>query len=165
MHGVEGVSKKIDAGFQLGSRDAQWERIRKEQGMDVHINYLAVLVAAIIGFGIGGPWYGFFSKPWMAAIGKTEAELQRGNAALAYSAAFAASFMAAYALALIIGLAQAHTLLQGMFIGLWTWVGFVAGPNLATYLFSRWPRELYLINNGYHFVSLIVMGAILGAWT
>jgi len=133
--------------------------------MNVDINYLAVLVAAIIAFGIGGPWYGFSSKPWMAAIGKTEAELQRGNPAVSYGAAFAASLMTAYVLALIIGLAQANTLLQGVAIGLWAWVGFVAGPNLATYLFSRWPRELYLINNGYQLVSLLVMGGILGAWT
>jgi hypothetical protein len=132
--------------------------------MDVPINYLAVLVAAFVGFGIGGPWYGFFSKPWLAAIGKTEAEVKRGNAAIAYGGAFAASLMTAYALALLIGLAQAKTGVHGALLGLWAWVGFVAAPNLPTYLFSRWPRELFFINNGYHFVTLLIMGAILGAW-
>jgi hypothetical protein len=133
--------------------------------MNVEINYLAVLVAAIIAFGIGGLWYGVFSRPWTAATGKTEAELQLGNPAVSYGAAFAASLMTAYVLALIISLAQANTLLHGVAIGLWVWVGFVAGPNLPTYLFARWPRELYLINNGYQLVSLLVMGAILGVWT
>lgn len=51
--------------------------------MNVYINYLAVLVAAIVGFGIGGPWYGFFARPWLAAIGKTEAEVKSGNASSA----------------------------------------------------------------------------------
>ena len=69
--------------------------------MNVPINYLAVLVAAVVGFGIGGPWYSFFSRPWLAAIGKTEAEVKRGNAAIAYGGAFAASLMTAYALALL----------------------------------------------------------------
>jgi hypothetical protein len=133
--------------------------------MNVHVNYLAVLVSAVVGFGIGGPWYGFFSRSWLAAIGKTEEEIKGGNAAIAYIGAFAASLMTAYALALLIGLAQANTPAQGGLLGLWAWVGFVAAPNLPTYLFSRWPRELFFINNGYHFVTLLIMGAILGAWT
>jgi hypothetical protein len=133
--------------------------------MSVDINYLAVLVAAIVGFGIGGPWYGFFATPWLAAIGKTEVEVKSGNSVIAYSGAFAASFMTAYALALFIGVAHANTSLLGALIGLWAWVGFVAAPNLPTYLFSRWPRELFLINNGYHLVTFLIMGMILGAWT
>jgi len=132
--------------------------------MDVPINYLAVLVAAVVGFGIGGAWYSVFSKPWLAAIGKTQAEVKQGNAAIAYGGAFAAALMAAFALALLIGLAQANTGVHGALLGLWAWVGFVAAPNLSTYLFSRWPRELFFINNGYHFVTLLIMGAILGAW-
>jgi hypothetical protein len=132
--------------------------------MDLRINYVAVLVAAIVGFGIGGPWYGFFARTWLAAIGKTEAEVKTGNSAIAYSGAFAASLMTAYVLALFISFAQSNTLLQGALIGLWVWVGFVAAPNLPTYLFSRWPRELFFINNGYHLMTLLTMGAILGAW-
>ena len=133
--------------------------------MNVPVNYLAVLVAALIGFGVGGPWYSVFSRSWLAAIGKTEAEVKGGNAVIAYSGAFAASLMTAYALALIVGLSQAHTAVHGALLGLWAWVGFVAAPNLPAYLFSRWPRELFFINNGYHFVALLIMGAILGAWT
>jgi hypothetical protein len=132
--------------------------------MNVEINYLAVLVAALIGFGLGGPWYNFFAKPWMAAVGKTEAELKSGNQISAYAGAAVASLMVAYALALFIGFTQANTVVQGILVGLWAWVGFVAAPNLPTYLFSRWPRELYFINNGYHLVSLVVMAAILAVW-
>jgi hypothetical protein len=132
--------------------------------MNVEINYLAVLVAALIGFGLGGPWYNFFAKPWMAAVGKTEAELKSGNQIFAYAGAAVASLMVAYALALFIGFTQANTVVQGILVGLWAWVGFVAAPNLPTYLFSRWPRELYFINNGYHLVSLVVMAAILAVW-
>src|SRR5438067_13811430 len=114
--------------------------------MEVQINYEAVLIAAIIGFGIGGPWYTFFSKPWMAAIGKTEEQLKRTNMVYAYGGAFAGSLMTAYALALFIDFTQAYTIQSGALIGLWAWVGFVAAPNLPTYIFARWPRELYLIN-------------------
>ena len=35
------------------------------------INYLAVLVAAAVGFGVGGVWYRLLARPWMAAHGFT----------------------------------------------------------------------------------------------
>jgi hypothetical protein len=131
--------------------------------MEIHLNYLAVLGAAVVGFVIGGLWYSpaLFGPRWMRAVGKSETELKQGNAALAYIGAFVAAFMMAYVLGLFLAFAQAKTLLQGAEIALWVWVGFVAAPTLSNYLFSRWPRDLYLINNGYYLVSLLVMGAIL----
>lgn len=39
----------------------------------MHINYLAVLVAAVLNMAIGALWYSpvLFAKPWMKAIGKS----------------------------------------------------------------------------------------------
>ena len=39
------------------------------------INYLAVLIAAAAGFGVGMPWYMAFAKPWMAANGLTKEKM------------------------------------------------------------------------------------------
>jgi len=135
--------------------------------MSVHINYLAVLVVAIITFIIGGLWYSpaLFGPRWMLAVGKSEQDLKRTNMGVAYTGAFVSAVMMAYVLALFIGFTQAKTILSGAGIGLWAWVGFVAAPKLSNYLFSGWSRDLYLINNGYHLVSLLVMGAILAVWT
>ena len=84
---------------------------------------------------------------------------------IALIGAFVAALMMAYVLAIFIGFAQAKTIFQGVTIGLWSWVGFVAAPTLSNYLFSGWSRDLYLINNSYYLVSLLVMGAVLAMWT
>ena len=135
--------------------------------MNITINYLAVLIAAVITFVIGGLWYSpaMFGRRWMMAVGKTEEECKKGNRSVALIGAFVAALMMAYVLAIFIGFAQAQTILQGVTIGLWSWVGFVAAPTLSNYLFSGWPRDLYLINNTYYLVSLLVMGALLAMWT
>jgi hypothetical protein len=135
--------------------------------MDIHINYVAVLIAAVVSFVLGGIWYSpaLFGARWMRAIGKSEAQLKQGNVALAYVGAFAAALMMAFVLALFIGFAQAKTVLQGAEIALWAWVGFVGAPTLSNYLFSGWPRDLYFINNGYYLVSLLLMGGLLAVWT
>ncbi len=36
--------------------------------------------------------------------------------------------------------------------------------NLETVIFEQRPLGLYLINNGYHLVGLLGMGALLAVW-
>lgn len=135
--------------------------------MRVEINYIVVLIVAVVNYVIGAIWYSpaLFGPRWMLAVGKSEQDLKRTNMGVAYAGAFISAVMMAYVLALFIGFAQAKTILSGAGIGLWAWVGFVAAPKLSNYLFSSWPRDLYLINNGYQLVSLLVMGALLAVWT
>jgi hypothetical protein len=135
--------------------------------MDITINYLAVIAAAVVSFVLGGIWYSpvLFGPRWMRAIGKSEAEFKQGNVAFAYVGAFVAGLAMAYVLALFLALAQAKTLPQAAWVALWAWIGFMATPTLSNYLFSGWSRDLYLINNGYSLISLLIMGGILATWT
>ena len=44
------------------------------------ISIIAVIVAAVAAFGVGAVWYAaLFPKQWLAAIGKTEAEIDRAS--------------------------------------------------------------------------------------
>ena len=43
------------------------------------INYIAVVVAAVAGFAVGMAWYGVLGTRWMAALGKSKAELMPDN--------------------------------------------------------------------------------------
>lgn len=46
------------------------------------INWLAVLAASLVGFGVGFLWYGpLFGKVWMAESGMTEEKVAEGNMA------------------------------------------------------------------------------------
>lgn len=132
------------------------------------VNYLAVLVAAIINMVIGAIWYSpsLFGKNWMelAGIRPEDAEKRAGGARRAYSWTFVASLLMAYALARILWYAAAQTVIGGALIGLLAWLGFVATTAGANYLFEGRPCRLYAINTGYPLVSLIVMGALLAAW-
>ena len=132
------------------------------------VNYLAVLVAAIINMVIGAIWYShsLFGKNWMelAGVRPEDAEKRAGGARRAYSWTFVASLLMAYALARILWYAGPQSAIGGGMIGLLAWLGFVATTVGANYLFEGRPCRLYAINTGYPLVSLIVMGAILAAW-
>jgi hypothetical protein len=137
------------------------------------INYLAVLVAAIVIFILGGLWYSpiLFAKRWIALQNKTEEQMRAQAAAsnmpLLYVSAFICAFIQAWVLALVIGhMAQvaemgiAHAAIFSALI----WLGFAASTSYATAIFSGKPRQMWLIDTMYNLVSFVVAGIILAVW-
>ena len=50
-------------------------------------------------------------------------------------------------------------------VGFFNWLGFVAVATLGSVTFEKRPLKLYLINNGYLFLALLLMGAVLAIWS
>ena len=131
------------------------------------VNFLAVGLAAVLTFVLGMAWYSplLFAKPWMAAHGYTQEDLQRMQSGTGptYAASFACWFVMAAVLALIaphFGEGVAPTL----HIGLHLWLGFSATVGLTGNLFSDKPLKLWFIDAGYQLASVVVMAVVLGLW-
>jgi hypothetical protein len=127
------------------------------------INWLAVLVAAVSTFLLGGLWYGpIFGGSWMAASGMTEERARQGNMAKVFGLSFLLQLIAALVLAMFVGPESdaMFGLLAGMSVGL-CWVGTAFG---VVYLFEQRPLGHWAVNAGYHVVSYTLMGVIVGAW-
>ncbi len=134
----------------------------------VSINYLAVLVAAVVPMVLGGLWYSplLFAKKFMALVGKTQEELKKHfNPARDYGLSFLTALVMSYILAHFVSYTRATTIGSGMQTGFWLWLGFVVTTNSSTVIFEGRKSGLYWINMGYNFVCLLVMGAILAVWT
>lgn len=128
----------------------------------MQVNWLAVVVAALSGFALGGLWYGpLFGKAWMAASGMTEERARSANMVRIYGLTLLLNIVAAVSLAMFIG---AGDLNFGLFAGFMTGLTFVSVGLGITYLFEQRPLRLWLINAGYQTLFFTVMGAILGAW-
>ncbi len=131
------------------------------------VNYLAVMVSAVVYFMLGGLWYSklLFAKPWMEAIGKTEAECKAmGSPAPGYIVAFIGALLSAFFLATFISYAGGASLVDGAKIGFYAWLGFAVTTLAPAYYFEMRPKALLLIYAGYSLVAFIIMGGILGAW-
>lgn len=128
-----------------------------------HLNWLAVLVAAVLGFVIGGLWYSpvLFGRAWQAAVGLGDEELKGGQGRI-FGASFALAFVGALVLGLFLGpeADAGYGATAGALVGL----GWVATAMGITYLFERRSFKLYWIDAGYHAVTFTAMGALLGAW-
>ncbi|HYE16070.1 MAG TPA: DUF1761 domain-containing protein [Pyrinomonadaceae bacterium] len=133
----------------------------------MRINYLAVAVAALAYWALGAVWYGAFERPFVALMRWTPeqvAAMQAQGAGPEIGAALVTSLVLAFVLAHFLKFTGAETAAKGAQTGLWLFVGFVATTNLETVLFESRPLGLYLINNGYHLVGLLGMGALLAVW-
>lgn len=133
------------------------------------VNYLAVLVAGVVIFVLGGLWYSvLFAKRWMALMGKTEEELKASAAgspvALLYVGAFLCGLVIAWAMAVILNHFAPVTLGRAAAVDFLCWLGFAAPTSFATAIFSQTPKGLWLINSGYNAVSFVAAALVLGAW-
>jgi hypothetical protein len=131
------------------------------------INWLAVLVAGISAFVLGGVWYSpaLFGNAWMKANSLSIEEIKKGNMLKIYGIAFILSLVMAVNLAMFL----ADNALQKTDITWGATAGFLAGIwvfcAVAIHgLFEHRSARLILINGGYSLVGLILMGAIIGLW-
>ena len=128
-----------------------------------HVNWLAVIAAALSSFVLGGVWYSvLLAKAWRSAAGVSEAEAAGGNKAVIFGGAFILALIASGVFALFLGPNPSLTLGVG--------AGFAAGLCWVTtsfginYLFERKNLRLFLINGGYHTLQFTLIGTILGLW-
>jgi len=129
------------------------------------INYLAVLVAALSTFLLGGLWYSpmLFGKAWMRANNFTDEDLQTFSKARMFGWSFIFSLVMALNLAMFLGGPNTN-LAWGMTAGALTGLGWVAMAIAIIGVFENKSGTYILINGGYTTVAFTIMGAILGAW-
>lgn len=137
--------------------------------INISINLIAVLVAALVSMGIGMLWYSplLFLKPWLQASGLNEKKHKttKGTAmAQTMFVAFLGNLLTSYVLAHFVNYTAATTAFMGAQTGFWLWLGFVAPVQLGSVLWEKKPAEYFLINTAHQMVNLLVMGAILAMW-
>ncbi len=136
--------------------------------MHVEINYLAVVVAAIIYYAGGALWYSsvFLGKPWMTAVGLDVDKItsEKKGVWKSYLTAFIAALFISYGLARVEAYMQVSDFAGGLHSGFWSWFCYVVTTMAMNYSFENRPLKLFLINAGYHLYGFIVMAVILAVW-
>jgi hypothetical protein len=131
------------------------------------INYVAVIIATLAGFGLGAVWYMILGRAWMRALGKTEDEISRDQGAakaLPFIIALVALFVMSLMLAGLMGHLGDVSVRGGVISGFFVWIGFVITTMGVNHAFSGASPKLTLIDGGHWLAVLIVMGAVIGAF-
>ncbi|MFM6931284.1 MAG: DUF1761 domain-containing protein [Novosphingobium sp.] len=128
------------------------------------ISLLSVVVAALLGFAVGGLWYGpLFLKVWQREAGITDAAMQKRHPAWVFGGAFVLQLFAAYFMghtfATYGNLSPNATIMTALGIAL----AFIVTAFGVNYLFAGRSVKLWLIDSGYYVVTYTSMGAAF-AW-
>ncbi|MEM6708846.1 MAG: DUF1761 domain-containing protein [Pseudomonadota bacterium] len=127
------------------------------------LNWLAILVATVAAFLLGGLWYGpIFGRAWMEALGKTEADIEPSPTPFVVS--FFTALVTAVVLAALIETLDIASASEGALFGALTGVGFIATAMASDTAFCGWGMKLFAIQAGYRVAYSIIIGALLAGW-
>ena len=131
-----------------------------------HLNYVHILVAALVYFIIGALWYSvIFGKQWMKLVGiKEVTEQDKKNIPMMFGTTFVLNFIITFAIACIIYSLHPPTGLGAVKIGVLLGVGFVGTTTAMNNMYAMRSFKLTVIDSGYHIFSIIVAAIILQMW-
>jgi dipeptide/tripeptide permease len=133
--------------------------------LSISVNWLAVILAAVAGMALGFVWYMVLGKQWMGALGKTREQIMSaaGNPATPFIIAAVMQLVMAYFLALLTPrVFGATTLINGLMMGFWLWLGFVITTMIINHRYQGSKWSLTVIDGGYLLGVLLLEGIVIG---
>jgi hypothetical protein len=141
----------------------------------IDINYLAVLVCAVLSMLVGGIWYGpLFGKKWMEIVG-IKIEDMTPLAKKEMQKKMLPTYILQFALSIMQALILSYYVTFGSFIGVsgvcnafLIWLGFIVPTLAGSVMWNnnstkiKWTQ--FLIQAGYQLVIFIIFGLVLFFW-
>lgn len=124
------------------------------------LNWLAVIVAAIVYFVVGFVWYGpLFGKQWAAGMGMDTSDMKPEPMKLGLVALM--GLFVSIALAALLNATATADLASALVRTFLAWAGFVAATSASEQIMDTRPWNLWGINKGYHLVAMLAAALVL----
>jgi F0F1-type ATP synthase assembly protein I len=136
--------------------------------VNITVNYLAVVVAAAIGFILGWIWYTpLFGKQWMAARGVTPEQVADGQKNMARNMIVVALgiLIMSWALSVFANYTHLVTWMQGVKLGALAWFGFAFTLGLIDAVMTSGRKaSAFYIDAAYWLITLVIIGVTVSVW-
>jgi uncharacterized protein YacL len=130
------------------------------------VNYLAVIVAAIMAFIFGAAYYGLLSKPWMKAARIQPKEGVGGAmppAPLLINSIVCGLIMA-WVLAAVLGSMGAAGIAAAVTAAFFLWLGFIATTIAVNQRYQGYGWNLTVIDAIHWLGATLIMAIVIGWW-
>ena len=133
-----------------------------------HVNYIAVLVAAIVVFVLGWLWYSplLFYKPWMRARGMDPAVAMAGAKMPTGKLVIelVRCLVLAYIVAHFVAALGITNWMGAVHFGIFLWIGLPVVLLVGSILWENIPVKVAAIHAGDWLVKLLVIPIIVSVW-
>lgn len=123
------------------------------------------MVAALANYLIATIWYALiFGKIWKRLTGISDMKPAPINMLLVFIGSLVLSFVLYHSIVFGNAYFKISGLSGGLMGGFFGWFGYIAPVTLSTKLYEKKPWGLWLLDNVFWLISLLVMGSILAVW-
>lgn len=138
--------------------------------MNVEVNLLSVLIAAVASMVVGFLWYSptVLGTQWMKLKGYTKESLKKAQSEMGklYGISFVVALITAYVLTHVVAMSMnfyGYSKFQtGLTSAFWMWLGFVMPVQTTATIFGDKKWKLLAIDTGFQLVALLAMGLVIG---
>ncbi|MEP7268222.1 MAG: DUF1761 domain-containing protein [Saprospiraceae bacterium] len=141
--------------------------------MEIHINWMAILLAVVVNFFIGFLWYTpLFGKAWAREMGidmtqKPDPKVMLKGMVFMIIGNFLLAWVLAHnigAWSFVPGMKEMGPLSNTISTAFFTWLGFFVPYHLGAIVWESRSWKLFFINVGYSLVAVLAVSAILIYW-
>lgn len=136
--------------------------------MEVNVNWIAVVAAALSTMVVGMIWYAkpIFGNAWIKLAKLDVKKMEKDGGTKAILVTLLVSFLSAFVLAHVAFLAHDYFnnsfLQDALTTAFWVWLGFTAARFITHDAFEGRPAALTLLNIAHEFVTFMVMALVIG---
>ena len=133
------------------------------------LNWLAVIVGALIYFALGALWYSpaLFGRQWQRSIGWDPEQGPPETKPTTYVLPLVAFLVMAVAIGLLAAATGTDSIGEGVVLGLIVGIGLALMHTLVDATFDPnkpQPWAWFAINGSYHALGLLIVAVIVSAW-
>lgn len=127
----------------------------------MHINYVAIVVAALVQWLLGIFWYlVVFRKSWRKLVGIPDGEKPK-NGIFALASGLVACLLLSFIMGHIFTMTGVRLSSDGFSLGVACWLGFMAPPLFAEHVLEGRRANLFVINAAYWLMAMALGSAVL----
>ena len=133
------------------------------------LNWLAVIVGALIYFALGALWYTpqFLGRAWQRSIGWDPERTLPQMSAATYAVPLLAYLVMAVAIGLLAAVTGTDSLGEGVVLGLVVGIGLSLMHTLVDATFDPnkpQPWTWFAINGSYHALGILIVAIVVSVW-
>lgn len=124
------------------------------------VNFVSIAITTIGVFIFGMLWYSsaFFGKTWKKYV------RTKDPSGAAFLAELIITFVMVWIAAWFVTRLAQPIFVAGAVVGGMIWLGFVMPATLSEILWTKRNVKVWVINNGYRLISLVIASGILAVW-